>query len=122
MADNGLGVATYAEETPGSPGPEPRKPKHEHAGHARDPTPIHGIAGAVEDRQLDIGPVGREAGRPNDCPDAACDEVEGLRLLVRRPDWLIDRARGRVDSLTGDVPIDQRVDAVVDAVGFGEIG
>ena len=98
MANNGLGVAAYAQETSGPPGPEPRKPKHERAGHARDPAPIHGVAGAVEDRQLDVGPIGREAGRPNDRADAACGEVEGLRLLVGRPDRLIDGARRRLDS------------------------
>src|ERR1700733_15400366 len=110
MADNGLGVAAYAQETSGPPGPEPRQPEHERAGHARGPSPIHGIAGAVEDRQLDIRPIGREAGRPYDSADAARDEVEGLGLLAGRPDGLIDGARRRIDSLRLDVPVDQRVD------------
>ena len=121
MPDNSLGVATYTEEAPGPPGPEPWKPKLERAGHARDPTPIHGIARAVEDRQADIRPIGREAGRPHDGADAACDKIEGLRLLAGDPGWLIDGAGRRVDSLGRNVPIDQRVDAVVDPIRFVKI-
>jgi len=122
MANNGLRVAPYAQETPGPPGPEPGKAQHKDTGHARDPAPIHGIARAVEDRQLHIRPIGREAGRPNDCADAASDEVEGIGFLAGGPDRLIDGARRRVDSLGRDVPIDQRVDAVVHPVRLVEIG
>src|ERR1700722_3371181 len=116
MPDNGFGVAANAQETSGPPGPEPRQPEHERARRARHPAPIHRVAGAVEDRQLDIRPIGREAGRPNDGADAAGDEIERLGLLARRPNWLIDGARRRIDSLAGDVPNDQRVDAVVDPI------
>ena len=96
MADDGFGVAANAQETPRPPRPEPRKAQHEHAGHACDTAPIHRVAGAVEDRQLDIRPIGREAGRPNDRADAAGDEIERLRLLAaasRRADRRSPEAR-----------------------------
>ena len=53
-------------------------------------------------------------------PPATRSRASGSSLGV--PDWLVDGARRRVDSLGRDVPIDQRVDAVVDPVRFVEIG
>src|ERR1700692_4575452 len=64
------GIAADADKTARSPGVQPRHPEHVCAVHRGDAATMDGIAGAIENRQIDPGPIGAKPGRPDDAGDA----------------------------------------------------
>lgn len=122
MADHMFGVLADGEETAGAPGPEPGQTENVDAVHARHAAPLNRIAGAVEDREADIGPVWCEARCPDDGGNAFGGKIEFDRFALWFPERLIDACRWSIDAVCRNMLVYQGVDAIVDPVGGIEIG